>query len=196
MRQALRNDYEIVVWDDADLLIFDPHRLGDPRQLAAHDRSRREPVGATNPDCAFGLETWVDLDQRRRLKAWRNVHNALMTFQRNSVVLPYLIFSIESMARRMDATSMAPQTFGPKLLSALHNISNFRLIECVGALSPPVCADIAGGNGRYLQKLLDTQPARLAAANLCASLATDPEMMQSVCKRLLREKSLSATGSA
>lgn len=191
IQQLHASDYQYVIWVDADLLVFEPEALlvyGSSVKLAGAETSSEVHARQTKiVDCAFGLETWIDLDTRKRLRAWRNVHNAFMVFERHSVVLPYLIHTITSISRRIDPLAVAPQTFGPKLLGALHNITGFNLLTAVGAFSPPVIKDIVTGHGPYLDKLLTSQPSVPAAANLCASLATNPVMMQAACNRLLRD---------
>ena len=169
LQQALDQGWAQVIWADADLLIYSPDEL----------------LPARPQDCAFGRETWVDDDRNGRLRAWRSVHNAFMQFSVGSVVLPYLIMSIQSMASRIDPHAAAPQVFGPKLLTALHSISQFNLIEQVTAFSPVVLTDIARGQGRYLRYLHQVQPQVPRAANLCASLASDDDLMMTVIERLL-----------
>lgn len=169
LQQALDTGWAQAVWADADLLIYSP---GELQPAKPHD-------------CAFGRETWVEDDRNGRLRAWRSVHNAFMQFSAGSVVLPYLIMSIRSMALRIDPGKIAPQVFGPKLLTALHSISQFNLIEQVTAFSPVVLTDIARGQGRYLRYLHQVQPQVPAAANLCASLASDDHLMMTVIERLL-----------
>jgi hypothetical protein len=170
--QAFAAGYEYAVWADADLLIFDPTSLS----LPAPD------------DSIFGVETWVDQAGSNRIRTWRNIHNAFMGFKRNSVVLPYLIYTIESLAARIDPESVAPQTFGPKLLTALNSITGFDTTDLVGAFSEPVLANIASGGGPFLERLVQSQPAVPAAANLCASLSVDPGIMIQVCDALIKKR--------
>lgn len=177
LTQALRAGWQQVFWLDADLLVFDPDNL------------QPEPAA----DCTFGLETWIDNDKRGRLRTWRSVHNAFMQFANVGVVLPYLVRSIARIGARIDPLQAAPQTFGPKLLSALHNISPFDLAEQVGAFSPPVLADIAAGGGAYLAEMIRQQPCSPVAANLCASLGQDSTVMQRACERLLNKPGLVST---
>lgn len=172
IQQAFAAGYNTAVWADADLLIFDPDSLTMP----APD------------DSVFGIETWVDQAGSNRIRTWRNIHNAFMGFSRTSVVLPYLIHSIESIATRIDPASVAPQTFGPKLLTALNSITGFETTDRVGAFSAPVLANIANGGGPFLERLVQSQPARPAAANLCASLALDETVMAQVCETLTKKR--------
>lgn len=172
VQQAFAAGYDYAVWADADLLIFDPVRLPMP----------------TPDDSVFGVETWVDQAGSNRIRTWRNVHNAFMGFARDSVVLPYLIYSIESIASRIDPNSLAPQTFGPKLLTALNSITGFETTHQVGAFSEPVLANIADGSGAFLERLIQSQPESPAAANLCASLNVDEVVMSRVCEALKKKR--------
>jgi hypothetical protein len=169
IEQALADGWSSVIWVDADLLIYAPDELHPARPS----------------DCAFGREIWIDDNQHGRPHAWRNVHNAFMQFSAGSVVLPYLLMTIQSIASRIETDSVAPQIFGPKLLSALHSITGFDLVDQVTAFSPAVMADIARGQGPYLHHLHATQPAMPAAANLCASVAPDEGTVLAVIERLL-----------
>lgn len=141
-------------WFDADVLVFDAPRLAFPD-------------GASH---AFGREVWVQpAPEGRGYRAHRNVHNAVAAFANGDPVLGFLINTVETIVSRATAP-LAPQTLGPKLLTALHNVVGFPLIETAGALSPLVLADIAGGGGPAFDLMRRRSVAPLAAANLGASL--------------------------
>jgi hypothetical protein len=80
-----------------------------------------------------------------------------------------LIFAAESLLARVDATKLAPQFVGPKLLKALHNIAQFELEPAAGALSPLLQTALVEGG-----EAIHSWPANraLAMANLCTSLET------------------------
>ncbi|MDF1749874.1 MAG: hypothetical protein P1V34_13465 [Alphaproteobacteria bacterium] len=178
LRDALDNGYDRAVWFDADLLIFAPDRL------------EIESIPETN---AFGRELWVDLDVGKRLKTWRNLHNAACIFRKGDPVLPFLIYATERIINDTAADKITMQMVGPKLLTALGNIVRFGRLNTVGALSPLVLKDIAAGGGPALDALKvavtkDKLPAP-TAANLRASLAHSPEAgnrMDTVVADLLR----------
>ena len=178
-----QGEADIVVWLDADVLVFAPSKL------------KVAPVSS----CVFGQELWVQKNlpkshpkgaekpqrQRGTWQARKNVHNALAAFRKDCPVLPFLIEVIQRMMHRVDANFIAPQMMGPKLLSNLHNLADFELMPSVGALSPEVILDLTGkqaGNketgvedlqGAHqgaLQALLAKQTEPLLAANLCSSL--------------------------
>ena len=174
IQKQLANGYERVVWADADLLVFRPKDLSVP---------------LVN-DSVFGYETWVDKDSKGKLRHWGHLHNAFMVFAKGSVVLPYLIYSIQSIARRIDKNKFSPQTFGPKLLGALHSISQFEVQPDVGALSPLVAKDVLDGGGEALNLFQRVQSQAPTALNLCLSLAQDPKDMALLCSMLTTDVDL------
>ena len=164
---ALDAGYDQAIWLDADLLVIDPDLC------LQFDGS-----------CAFGRELWVQPDRRGGMQARRNVHNAVCAFRQGCPVLPFLCYSVESLIRRVDPAHIAPQMVGPKLLTALHNICGFSLLDNVGALSPELLQDIAVGEGPALTLFRERQQQPLQAANLCASLIR-ADVAETACARLL-----------
>ena len=172
--QQLLEKYEVVVWLDADVLIWAPERLGD----------------VSVADAQFGREFWVQQDRRGRWRTYRSLHNAFCAFRRGSVVLPFLEQTTRSIIGRADADHIAPQMVGPKLITALHNIAGFEVNERIGALSPAVVDDLQSGSGPALQRLLDTEGRRLAGANLCSSLHADRDLT-ALCAALVERGCIS-----
>lgn len=152
MRDALKAGYDEVIWFDADLLIF------DQALTLAFDGS-----------CAFGQEVWIQ-QPGMRLEARRNVHNAVCVFRQGCPILPFLLHTVESLIRRVDAERIAPQMVGPRLLNALHPLADFPLLPQVGALSPEVVADLVVGEGPALDLLRKESRVPLQAANISASV--------------------------
>lgn len=167
LQQALSAGYAEVLWLDADMLIFD-------QQL--------QP--AVEGSCAFSQEVWIQ-QNKEGLQARRNVSNALCLFRQGCPVLPFLLHTVASLVRRVDASRIAPQFVGPKLLNALHPLCEFALVPEVGALSPLVLADLCGGDGAALALLRDRSARPLQAVNLCASLI-DTASAATVIARLLQ----------
>lgn len=167
--------YRQAVWLDADTLVFDPDALS---------------LDLGDETCAFGREIWIAPDKKGKLKAWRNVHNAICVFRKGDPVLPFLIATVERIITRADPEKIAPQMVGPKLLSALDGLYDFALMDRVGAFSPHVIADLAVDGGAALDKLRrETRRLGLpapAAANLCASLAASDEDDPRVEKAMAR----------
>lgn len=154
LQQALAEGYKQVIWFDADVVIFDQTLQLDFKG-----------------SCAFGQEVWIQ-EHEGRMSARRNVHNAVCVFRKDCVVLPFLIYSVESVIRRVSPDHIAPQIVGPKLLTALHSICGFALLPEVGALSPDVVSDICAGKGPALNLLRQKSLIKPKAVNLCASLVT------------------------
>ena len=146
------HDIDRIIWLDADVCVFAPQLL---------DISEKS-------NFAVGRQVWIQPDQGKGLKIFNQVHNALLAITRHSPVLEFLLDGIESMTDRMEQIS-SPQMFGPKLLTALHNIVGFDVIESVGMASPLVLQDLAQGNGRALDALTKNSKQHLAALNLCGS---------------------------
>ncbi|MCZ6710486.1 MAG: hypothetical protein O7B25_08995, partial [Gammaproteobacteria bacterium] len=106
------------------------------------------------------------------------------------VVLPFLIHATLRIIHQVDPAHLAPQLVGPKLLSALHNIVGFDLIDRVGAFSPLVIDALEHQqeheHDRDQQRVLDTllrETPTLAGANLCGSLNADRDLSE-LCVRL------------
>lgn len=151
LQQALSEGFDCVVWIDADVLVFKPDLLVLP-----------------SVPFAVGREVWVQRDAGHRLKVYRKVHNAFMLFRRGNSLLDFYLETAERLLHRNEG-SMPPQFIGPKLLTALHNIASFPVIETAGMLSPLVMKDIIDGQGAALTLFRQQSNQPLAAANLCHS---------------------------
>lgn len=153
-RQVFDQEPEVerILWLDADVLMFAPEHLVIP----------------SDPDFAVGRQVWVQPDAADKLRVFRQVHNAVLAIQRTSPTLDFLIKTMTKLAERHKGPA-APQLLGPKLLTALHNIVGFAVIEGVGMASPRVLADIANGGGPAYDLLVQKSPAALGALNLCSS---------------------------
>ena len=167
MRDALKAGYDEVVWFDADLVIFD-----------------QSLTLAFEGTCAFGQEVWIQ-QPGMRLESRRNVHNAVCVFRPGCPILPFLIHTVESLIRRVDADRISPQMVGPRLLNALHPLADFPLLPQVGALSPEVLADLVAGQGPALDLLRKESRVPLQAANISASV-NGGEMAKATVAALLR----------
>lgn len=175
-REYLVEGYDRVIWLDADVFVFAPDRF------------------LIDPDLThgFGREIWVQLDKKGKWRAYRHVHNAICLFTKGNPVLEFLIHTSEQIIRQQTGPT-APQLIGPKLLSALHNISNFPLIESAGMMSPPVMRDVLAGGGEALECQSRAEAEPLAAVNLSSSLlgktldgveATE-DLFRACCRALL-----------
>jgi len=171
-RDALETgDYDRAVWCDADLLVLSAQNFTLPEG---------EPA-------SFGQEIWIEADKDGKLRSRRNIHNAVCAFEKDGPVLPFLIHTTQRIIERVDPAFIAPQIVGPKLVGALHNLAGFGVIDCAGALSPPVIDAVLAGGGPALDLLKNESPVPPAAVNLCDSLAEnrgDAEM-RTLCRTLL-----------
>jgi len=177
-RQCLADGAERVIWMDADLLVFDPGRLH---------------IDVTD-EFAFGREVWVQPGADGRLRVYRNVHNAIAVFTAGNSFLDFYVHACEQIVGRL-STGGPPQIVGTKLLTALHNIIGFTLIDEVAMFSPAVVRDLHAGGGEALRRLAEASPVSPRAANLCSSLVgegaeegLDDEMMAEVCARLIADR--------
>jgi len=136
-------------------------------------------------DFAFGREIWVQLDDKGRLRTYPKLHNALLMFQRGNACLE---FYLDTAARlvRFNQGGMPPQFIGPKLLTALHNIACFPVMENAAMLSPLVMRDILDGGGSALQLFLQESPVVPAGVNLSSSLTAAEGFTETEMQILIR----------
>ena len=182
-RDHLARGAEAVLWLDADVLVVDVDRF-DPVAPEAY---------------AFGREIWIQSDKKGRLEARRNVHNAVCFFRPGNPILDFYIHACETLVACHDG-DMVPQFVGPKLLSHLHNLLGFPLIDGVAMASPLVLRDLAAGGGPALDLLRRSHAGPASAVNLCASLVggrsdgvdVTAEMMEAAVGRLTADPSLLA----
>lgn len=152
LRRNLDAGYRRVVWLDADFLIFAPEDFSLPEA-----------------DFAVGRQIWVQPGERGRPRVYRGVHNALLMFTRGNALLEFYLVTAERLLH-LNQGSMPPQFVGPKLLTALHNIARFPVMETAAMLSPMVIRDLLKGGGDALDLWRAESPEPAAGANLCSSL--------------------------
>ncbi len=150
MQDFLHEGYDRVLWLDADMLVFAPERLPVPE--GPH---------------AVGREVWVQ-QSGGGLKAYRKVHNAFLMTTRDDSFLPFYADAAERMLTRAKPP-LVPQFIGPKLLTALHNMTELSIEERAGMLSPLALRDVLNGGGLALEQTLAGHKAHPAAFNLSAS---------------------------
>ncbi len=150
MQQALRESYDRALWLDADMLVFAPERLPVPKDPHA-----------------VGREVWVQ-HSSGGLKAYRKVHNAFLMTTRDDTFLPFYADAAERMLTRAKPP-LVPQFIGPKLLTALHNMTDLHVEERAGMLSPLALRDVLTGGGAALEQTLAGHKVPPAAFNLSAS---------------------------
>lgn len=169
LQQGLREDYACVIWCDADFLIFRPQQLTLP-----------------DTDFALGREVWVQRDDRGRLRVYPKVHNAFLLFRQGNPLLDFYSATAERLVHR-NVAGMPPQFIGPKLLTALHNIVDFPVVENAGMLSPCVLHDLLAGGGAALDLLREHSSVTLAGANLSASLVHREGLTEAAMDCVIRQ---------
>ena len=153
--QALLDDgARRVVWLDADIFVFRPGALSVD----------------VDEGYAFGREHWVQPGKDAKLRVFNNVHNAVLVFTPEGRTT--LDFYRAEAARLLCAAGpdVPAQLVGPKLLTALHNVVRFPLLESVGMASPLVLEDLSKGGGPTWKMLDAAHGGELAALNLSTSL--------------------------
>lgn len=173
LEAAIAEGFERVVWIDADVLVLVPERLS-----------------LLDTGAQFGREVWVQKEPSGRLKVYRRIHNAFMSFRRGDPVLPFYRFAAERIVDRFvpDDRGMVPQLVGPKLLTHLHNAIGFDVLESVGMLSPLVVRDLLSGGGPALERFAAASEIAPVAVNVCGSSVAsgelDDDQMQQLVARL------------
>ncbi|MDG2243209.1 MAG: hypothetical protein P8L66_06905 [Rhodospirillaceae bacterium] len=153
-RNVLDNDttVERVIWLDADVFVFAPEVIHIDPEV----------------DFAVGRQIWIQSGTGDEFRTYRQVHNAILVINRSTPVLDFLIQTVLTLAGRHDGLA-APQFLGPKLLTALHNIVGFSVIDSVGMVSPLALRDLAAVDGPALTRLRSETKTPLGAVNLCSS---------------------------
>ena len=148
IQREFQRGYIRVIWCDADLLVFDDF----------------EPP--EEPEC-FGRECWLQRSGAG-IKRFKKIHNAWMSFHRDSVVLSFYIDRASALLKAAQAP-VVPQFIGPKLLTAWHNIAPFNVEERVGMLSPLVANALLTGDEKIVRRQREGHAQPLCAVNLSAS---------------------------
>lgn len=151
LQHALNQEADVVVWLDADFLIFNTENFQLP-----------------DTPYAVGREVWVQKEKTNALKVYKKVHNAFLMFRQGNSFLPFYAETAERLLRQ-NIGSMPPQFIGPKLLTALHNVTQLPVMESAGMLSPLVIRDIVEGGGDALRLFLQNSSSPVAGVNLCIS---------------------------
>lgn len=180
-RNLLEKGFKRTIWIDADVLVFDPDEFDI----------------SVEKDFSFCREVWIQPDAKGRLKAYRNVHNAVSVFLEGNSFLEFYIDACQRIVGRIEGEEgLVNQIVGPKFLGSLHNTLGYPVIENVGMLSPRVISDIDQGGGTALEMLIKESPIPMQAANLCSSLVGEQgdgvdlshEMVERVVDSLLGGK--------
>lgn len=171
-KELLARGYELAIWVDADVLVFDPAAmaLSIPRGFAFTD------------------ETWVYAGPNDVPVVEHNVNNSLTLFARQNQHLDFFIDACYRIARARP--QLGKCAVGTNFLSNLRRILPFPVVEIAATLSEPLLREIADGDrttflAAHGQEL--TQP--VVCANLCASLAHgDATIYERAVERLLASR--------
>ncbi len=175
--EALEEGYQRVCWLDADVLIFNPAAF----------------VITLTDGFALGREYWVQHTKNCNLKLYRNVHNAYCVFCQDNDFLDFYRYACKSVISRIQTgpdKRLVPQIVGPKMLSSLHNMIGFNLLDGIAMASPAILHDLASPVEHYetkaLNMLVQASEAPIYGFNMCASLqAENPPDMAAICQHLL-----------
>jgi hypothetical protein len=167
LQDALDTNCETVIWLDADFLIFDAAAFVIP-----------------GLPYALGREVWVQHDRHGKLRVYRKVHNAFLMFRKGNCFLDFYADTAQRLLSLNQGT-MPPQFIGPKLLTALHNVTRLPVLETAGMLSPLVSRDIIRGSGAALDLFVENSSQAVAAANLCISSREKNEMDDQEMEQLI-----------
>lgn len=186
MRELLNEGYDRAIWIDADVVVFDPQGF----RLTMEE------------DDLFGSEVWIQPSAAGVLQARRNVHNAILAFNKNTVFLDFYIQACLRLVGKLDEQrqggGVPAQFVGPKLLSALNNILQLPMTDSVAMASPLVLRDIAFGGGAALELLMARTEGDIYAVNLCHSyqgrqidgVTLSPPLFETAAARLIQRGAL------
>lgn len=176
--KLLSQGYDLVIWVDADILIFNPEGLRPQLRQGF----------------AFTHELWTYVSDKGRPAVLQRVNNSVMLFAKQNVHLGFFVDACLQLAHTRKAVGKLD--VGTDFLTKLRNILPFALLENVGMLSPPLMQDIAHGTSGFLQTYAQALRAAPVCANLCASLqdqsvdgfSTEAAIYDAVVEKLLSDK--------
>ncbi|MDW3094804.1 MAG: hypothetical protein R8G33_03940 [Gammaproteobacteria bacterium] len=171
LQSKLAKQYKVVIWCDADFLIFSPEKFHLPES-----------------SYSLGREVWIQIDAKNsnKLVSKTKVHNAFMMFRNTNNFLDFYSETAERLLN-LNSGSIPPQFIGPKLLSAIHNIAYCHVLETAGMISPVVIKDIANDGGAALKLFQSKSIKKIAAANLCSSLYKRGEVSENEIEQCIQK---------
>jgi hypothetical protein len=130
-------------------------------------------------DLAACREVWVTGGPGGSLRAVELVCNAALVARAGGVddLLDRTLAAVRP--------GMGRRALGPDLLTVLHRQEPFATIPGATLFSPMVVADLASGGGDAFRCQLAAEPDPIGAANLCASMADDPAVVDRALDLLL-----------
>ncbi|MEO1610743.1 MAG: hypothetical protein AAFU55_00045 [Pseudomonadota bacterium] len=164
MRRLHDEGWERVIWLDADVLVFDDRLAFDGD--------------------AVGKEAWVTGGGAGAPCVTRKVNNCVLCFDAGSA---HLARYLDACLARAASLTGPPgrMAFGPDLMTELHLTRSFPLHPDVAMFSPRVLEALAAGGGPALDAHQSAWGGAPMAANLCASLSDNEEVIDVAVDRLL-----------
>lgn len=150
-RNFLDNDWDRVIWVDADVLVFMPERFDV----------------TTEHSYALCMELWCE-------KKWgelifdRRINNCISVYDGGNVFLPFYIEAMQSLARAK-GPSLTDWDIGTNFLSALGRIVPLPLLGNVAMLSPALVSALAAHDAALLRRYSREMGQVCGATNLCCS---------------------------
>lgn len=149
----LKDEWERVIWFDADVLIFNPEAM-------------RIECRAPEMMC---YEVWLREKPNEPLQPGIGVNNCTMSFTRESSFLEFYIQSCLRIAKQ-DPDGPSRNRLGPGLLKWVHRGTMLELIRTVAMFSPYMIRQIADGKKEAIRLYAEHWQGEIHAANLCSSV--------------------------
>lgn len=93
----------------------------------------------------------------------------------------------QSIIERADASYIAPQMVGPKLIKSLHTLAHFSLMPEVGALSPELLQELVTKPSEAVSLYLAQDRPPLKMLNLCQSMSAGATQHERYIQTLVAE---------
>lgn len=151
LMEALHADFDVAVWIDADVLVFDPDHLELPDTIG-FVALKEVTVGLRGDEIVASEVT---------------VNCALVAAGRGDPVFRFYRHAIEQIVRH-DPRPELPRTIaGPQLLTKISRVIPMDCLTTVGLFTPAILRDLALGQDRLPAAFARHFGHRVAAANLC-----------------------------
>ena len=179
-RHFLEEEYERVIWIDADVVIFDPDNFSLSTSDGAH----------------FCREIWIDEDRQKNIVHQEKINNSVSIFHHQNAMLDFYIDACHRVVAKN--IKIPPVLVGTSFLTALHKIYPFDIIRTVGIISPALVYDLVKNQDTFIESYLDRHGSEVFAANLCGSmsgksfrdLGINDAVMEKVVEKLILLKTL------
>lgn len=168
----LKEEWERVIWFDADVLVFNPDALR---------------IECTAPEILC-RDVWVRKKEDGSVVTTHNVNNAVMSFTRESSFLEFYIQSCLHLAKK-SPDGLSKNSLGPKLLKRVQRGTGIEVIRDIANLTPRIMREIAENKPKHILIHAQNWQGSMHAANLCSSLNKNHEdIMDRAVELLLATK--------